>query len=154
MASGSFFDPDFLAHFGGYGVASVLHEVPRVDVMRKGDRDFAFSTVGGNRCRMNVYIDGMFQRAAMPGPGRLADDALGLNDLIDYRDIRAVEVYPRAMSVPTQFSRMGPNAGVQGQPMPRIPSPSGRVYASTPDDANADAACGAIVIWTKDPGEK
>lgn len=155
IASGSFFDPDFLAHFGGYGLASVMHEVPRVDIMRRGDRDFAFSTVGGNRCRMNVYVDGMFQRAVMPGPGGSSDDAVGLNDLVDYHDIRAVEVYPRAMSVPTQFSRMGPGAGSQGRPMPRIPSPaSGRVYVSRADDANADAACGAIVIWTKDPREK
>ena len=54
VASGSFFDPDFLAHFGGDGLAFVMHEVPRVDIMRKGDRDYAFSTIGGNRCRMNV----------------------------------------------------------------------------------------------------
>ena len=152
-ASGSFFDSDFLMHFGGDGLGSVLHEVPRVEVMRSGNRDYAFSTVGGNRCRMNVYIDGLFQRVAMPGPRGDANDAVGLNDLIDFRDIRAIEVYPRTMSVPIQFSRMGPGSGAQGQPMPRIPS-AGHAYSSKPDDANADAACGAVVIWTKAPGER
>jgi hypothetical protein len=151
IASGSFFDPDYLAHFGGSGVGSLMHEVPRVDIQRKGNQDYAFSTVGGNRCRMNVYVDGMFQRVAMPGPN--GDDGMGLGDLIDYRDIRAVEVYPRAMSVPTQFSRMGPGAGKQGRPMPRVPSPTGLQYA-TAGEENSDAACGAIVIWTKTPGEK
>ena len=151
IASGSFFDPDFLDHFGGSGLGSVMHEVPRVDVQRKGDRDYAFATVGGNRCRMNVYVDGMFQRAAMPSP--TGDEGMGLGDLVDYRDILAVEVYPRAMSVPIQFSRMGPGAGT-GRQMPRIPSPRGSSYSPPSSGENADAACGAIVIWTKDPGEK
>jgi hypothetical protein len=159
IASGSFFDPDDLAHFGGSGVGSVLHEVPRVQVEWQNGQDYAFSTVAGNRCRMNVFIDGMFQRAAMPGPSPRApgssvsgSDALGLSELIDFRDIRAIEVYPRASSVPTQFSRMGPPAGHQGNPMPRIPSPTGAVSGSGTE--NQDAACGAIVIWTKTPGEK
>jgi hypothetical protein len=51
MASGSFFDPDFLMHFGGSGLGSVLHEVPRVQVERMHNQEYAFSTVGGNRCR-------------------------------------------------------------------------------------------------------
>ena len=154
IASGSFFDPDYLAHFGGNGVASLLHEVPRVDVERKGNRDYAFSTVAGNRCRMNVYIDGVFQQVAMPGPRVGGDDAVGLSDLVDYRDIHAIEVYPRAMSVPTQFTRIGPGSGPQGRPMPRIPSPRGQIYTPPPSEENADAACGAIVIWTRTPGER
>ena len=150
-ASGSFFDPEFLAHFGGSGVGSLLHEVPRVEVERKDNQDHAFSTVGGNRCRMNVFVDGVFQRVAMPSPtGR--EEGMGLADLIDYRDIRAVEVYPRAMSVPIQFSRMGPGAGRQGRPMPRIPLP-GNIHIPISDE-NSDAACGAIVIWTRTPDEK
>lgn len=152
VASGSFFDPDVLMHFGGSGLGSLMHEVPRVDVERKGNRDYAFSSVAGNRCRMNVYVDGVFQQAAMPSPRFGADDAVGLGDLVDFRDIRAVEVYPRATSVPTQFSRMGPGAGPQGRPMPRIPSPRGSLSATT--NENQDAACGALVIWTKAPGEK
>ena len=159
IASGAFFDPDYLAHFGGDGVGSVLHEVPRVQVQRQNGQDYAFSTNAGNRCRMNVFIDGMFQRTAMPGPLKPPPgsstggyDALGLNELVDFRDIRAIEVYPRATSVPIQFSRMGPPAGPQGNPMPRIPSPTGAVSGSAAE--NQDAACGAIVIWTKSPGEK
>lgn len=159
VASGSFFDPDFLAHFGGNGVASLLHEVPRVQVQNQNGQDYAFSTVAGRRCRMNVYVDGVFQRATMPGPlkpppgsGTFGYDALGLNELVDYRDVRGVEVYPRATSVPIQFSRMGPPAGPQGNPMPRIPSPTGAVSGSATE--NQDAACGAIVIWTTAPGEK
>jgi hypothetical protein len=112
-ASGSFFDQDFLSHFGGSGVGSLLHDVPRVRVERKHNQDYAFSTVGGNRCRMNVYLDGVFQRAAMPSPNG-SDEGAGLSELIDYHDIRAIEVYPGAMSVPTQFTRMGPGGGKQG----------------------------------------
>lgn len=150
-ASGSFFDPDFLAHFAGSGVGSLLHEVSRVEVQRRNNQDYAFSTVGGNRCRMNVFVDGRFERAAMPSPtGR--EEGVGLADLVDYRDILAVEVYPRTMSVPTQFSRMGPGTGRQGRPMVRIPSP-GNIHIST-SEQNSDAACGAIVIWTRAPGEK
>ena len=151
VASGMFFDPDAIVHFGGDGLGSLVRQVPRVDVRRINNEDHAFSTIGGRSCRMNIYVDGMFQREAMPDPRIDGNEGIGLSQLVDVRDIAAVEVYPRASAVPTQFQRMGPPAGPQGYTSAQIGSPSGRMHRSMPQGENADAACGAIVIWTKAP---
>jgi hypothetical protein len=156
IASGMFFDPDAIAHFGGNGLGSLVQQVPRVDVRHLGNQDYAFSTIAGRPCRMNVYIDGFFQRVAMPGSsttseGR-AEEGLGLNELIGFHDVAAVEVYPRASAVPVQYQRMGPPAGPQGVSSAQIGSPNGSMHRSLSQGENADAACGAIVIWTKPPG--
>jgi hypothetical protein len=151
-ASGSFFDPDFLEHFGGSGLGSVLREAQRVDVRRINNQEYAFSAVGGSPCRMNVFIDGIFQRLAMPSPTG-AQEGMGLGELIGFRDVHAVEVYPRANFVPTQFVRMGPAAGPAGRSTPRLPSPNGMKSAAGMQGDNQDAACGAIVIWTRPVNE-
>lgn len=156
LASGMFFDPDAIAHFGGDGLGSLVRQVPRVDVQHLGDSDYAFSRVGGRPCRMNIYIDGMFQRVAMPSPvagrGGRKEEGIGLNELIDLHTVAAVEVYPRASSVPTQFMRMGPPAGPQGMTSQQIGSPNGLSRTPTQYE-NSDAACGAIVIWTRPPAQ-
>jgi hypothetical protein len=151
VASGTFFDQDAIEHFGGDGVGSLVRQVPRVDVRRIDNADYAFSTIAGRACRMNIFIDGMFQRVAMPSQtGR--SEGVGLNELIGFREIAAVEVYPRASSVPIQFMRMGPAAGPQGISSQQIPLPGGLKLPRTSQGENQDAACGAIVIWTKSPG--
>lgn len=151
IASGMFFDPDAIAHFGGSGLGSLVQQVPRVDIRHINNADYAFSSIAGRPCRMNVFVDGMFQRAVMPGPaGR--SEGLGLSELIDFRDVAAVEVYPRASSVPIQFSRMGPPAGRQGVSSQAIPLPGGMHVSRPSQGENQDAACGAIVIWTRPPG--
>jgi hypothetical protein len=149
VASGMFFDPDALEHFGGSGLGSLVRQAPRVDVRRIDNADHAFSAIAGRACRMNVFIDGMFQRVAMPGP--TGSEGMGLNELIGFHEIAAVEVYPRASSVPTQFMRMGPPAGPQGLSSHAIPLPGGMKSGSPSQGENQDAACGAIVIWTKSP---
>ena len=147
-ASGSFFDPDFLAHFGGSGLGSLVREVQRIDVRRINNQDYAFSTVGGSPCRMNVFIDGAFQRIAMPSPYG-GQEGMGLGELIGFRDVYAVEVYPRVNFVPQQFVRMGPGAGPAGRSTPKLPSPNGMKSSGGQQGENQDAACGAIVIWTR-----
>jgi len=149
VASGMFFDRDAITHFGGNGLSSLVQQAPRVDVRRINNQDYAFSTIAGRPCRMNVYVDGMFQRVAMPSPS--GEEGVGLSELVDVRDIAAVEVYPRASAVPIAFQRMGPPAGPQGISSAQIGSPSGGSYRSPPQGENADAACGASVIWTKAP---
>jgi hypothetical protein len=152
VASGTFFDPDAIEHFGGNGLGSLVRQVPRVDVRYIGNADYAFSSIAGRTCRMNIFIDGLYQRSAMPSPvrgmGGEGAEGIGLKDLVGFREIAAVEVYPRASSVPTQFQRMGPPAGPQGISSSQIPSPSG-ARSRSPQGENQDAACGAIVIWTK-----
>lgn len=147
VASGMFFDPDAIARFGGNGVGSLVQQVPRVEVLHQGNQDYAFSTIAGRPCRMNIYIDGMFQRVAMPGPGASKEgreiEGMGLNELISFRDVAAVEVYPRASAVPIENQRMGPAPGPQQIASQQIPSPTGMKTASRRE--NADAACGAIV---------
>lgn len=154
VASGFFFDPDAISHFGGDGLGSLVKQVPRVDVRHLGNQDYAFSSIAGRPCRMNIYIDGMFQRVAMPGPDTSGGEGLGLAELIGFRDVAAVEVYPRASAVPIQYQRMGPPAGPQGITSAQIGSPNGMMHRSLPQGENADAACGAIVIWTKAPGSE
>lgn len=153
LASGMFFDTEAITHFGGDGLGSLVRQVPRVDVRNLRGSEYAFSRIGGRPCRMNVYIDGMFQRVAMPSPHMTKDgreeEGIGLKDLIGFREVAAVEVYPRASAVPTQFQRMGPPAGPQGLSSSQIPSPTGTHYSTPEQGENQDAACGAIVIWTK-----
>jgi hypothetical protein len=153
--SGTFFDTDAVEHFGGDGLGSLVRQAPRVDVRNIGNADDAFSRIAGRPGRRNVFIDGMFQRAAMPSPVRMmgggAAEGVGLKDLIEFREIAAVELYPRASSVPIQFQRMGPPAGPQGTSSQQIGSPSGLSRRGPSQGENQDAACGAIVIWTKSP---
>jgi len=152
IASGTFFDSDVIDHFGGDGLGSLIRQVPRVDVRYIGNADYAFSSIAGRTCRMNIFVDGLYQRSAMPSPfrgmGGEGAEGIGLKDLVGFREIAAVEVYPRASSVPTQFQRMGPPAGPQGISSSQIPSPTG-ARSRSPQGENQDAACGAIVIWTK-----
>jgi hypothetical protein len=155
VASGTFFDTDAIDHFGGDGLGSLVRQAPRVDVRNIGNADYAFSSIAGRPCRMNIFIDGMFQRVAMPSPvtGFRGEslEGVALKDLIGFRNIAAVEVYPRASMVPIQFQRMGPPAGPQGMTSQQIGSPSGLSGRRPSQGENQDAACGAIIIWTKSP---
>ena len=155
---GHYFDPDYTAHFGGASVASLVREVPRIHVEAYNDQQYAYGRIAGNQCRMNIFVDGMFRRDAMP-PGYKAtmDKGVGLNVLVPKEDVYAVEIYPTINSVPTQFQRMGPavNASMT-RTSQRIPlNAAGGVNAQSnrprPSDeiVNNDAACGAIVIWTR-----
>jgi len=140
---GVFFDPEDLRWLRPAGLAAIVREAPRVVIERRGTKDVAYSSLAGRPCRMHVYIDGVHQRAAMPGPSGGEAYALGLHELIDPRLIHAVEVYPTAAQVPTQFARMGSADGGGA----RIPSP-GQPYRVARPSEGPDAPCGAIVIWT------
>jgi hypothetical protein len=149
---GKYFDPDFMQHYGGASLASLVREVPRVHVERYNDQEYAYGRIAGNACRMNIYVDGVFRREAMSGMGGM-DKGVGLNLLVPKEEIYAVEVYPTINSLPAEYTRVGPRAGRNAQPTARIPLP-GNMHDTPrgrPDEEiiNNDAACGAVVIWTK-----
>jgi hypothetical protein len=153
LGAGRFVGPEELAHFAS-GLASIVRETPRVQMDREHNQDFAYSRMGGHRCRMNVFVDGTYARYASPGTSGArggGDPGVGLNDVVPLEDIRAVEIYPSFASVPAQFVRIGPapNQSSQGRG-----GRLGALTAGTPstiqqDEGPSDAVCGAIVIWTK-----
>lgn len=154
---GTYFDPDFLAHFGGASLASLVKEIPRVHVERHGTQEYAYGRIAGVPCRLNIYIDGVFRRDAMTGMGSM-DRGVGLNVLVPKDELYAVEVYPTVNSVPAEFARIGPSANPDvgvSSPAHRIPLPA-HIYTAERSRAekggeivNSDAACGAVVIWTR-----
>lgn len=149
---GKYFDPDFMQHYGGASLATLVREVPRVHLEQYGDQWYAYGRIAGNQCRMNIYVDGMYRREAMSGDIRGMNKGVGLNLLVPKEEVYAVEVYPTINSLPVEFTRVGPKAGFNRRPSARIPV--GRnIYESTrradEELTNNDAACGAIVIWTK-----
>ncbi|HEU4631496.1 MAG TPA: carboxypeptidase regulatory-like domain-containing protein [Gemmatimonadaceae bacterium] len=150
VGSGTYFDPDFLQHYGGASVATLVREVPRIYVERYNNQEYAYGRVAGAPCRMNIYVDGFFRRDAMPGSN--GDKGTGLDVLLPKDEIYAVEVYPSVNFVPSEFTRMGPKAGRQLS-TPRIPLPGAHPLQdsrwSVDEVTNNDAACGAVVIWTR-----
>jgi len=158
LGTGRFVGPEELEHFAS-GLAAIVRETPRVQMDRQNNQEFAYARVGGHRCRMNVFVDGVFARFASPGvsgggPHDRPDPGVGLDGIVPREDIRAVEIYPSLVSVPTQFVRIGPasnqsSTGRSGQ-LTSITT-AGRPSSSHPeeDEGPSDAACGAIVIWTR-----
>lgn len=156
LGAGRFVGPEELERFGS-GLATVVRETPRVQMDRENNQEFAYARVGGHRCRMNVLVDGNFARFASPGasgngPHDSPDPGVGLDGVVPREDIRAVEIYPSLTSVPSQFLRIGPasNQASQG----RAGRLSGAAAAGRPstrqqEEGPSDAACGAIVIWTR-----
>lgn len=152
QSRGAFFDADDLRHFGGAGLGSLLRQVPRVMVDRVNNEEFAYSPIAGTRCRMHVFVDGQYARAAMPGSN--GDPGVSLTTLVPREELHAVEVYPTMNSVPAEFVRIGPASGGSGRASTQIPSPMNtmrqrRGGEAAPVEASNDAACGAIVIWTR-----
>ena len=156
LGVGRFVGPDELERFAG-GLATVLRETPRVQVDRQNNQEDAYARAGAHRCRMNVFVDGQFARYANPGTSGASrndypDPGVGLNDLVPRDDIRAVEIYPSLTAVPSQFMRIGPapNQSSQGR-AGRIATTRGSSSASrsSEEEGPSDAACGAIVIWTR-----
>lgn len=157
LGTGRFVGPEELEHFAS-GLAAILRETPRVQMDRQNNQEFAYARVGGHRCRMNVFVDGTYARFASPGvsgtgPHDRPDPGVGLDGVVPREDIRAVEIYPSLVSVPSQFVRIGPasNQASTG----RAGRLSGATTAGRPsppqreEEGPSDAACGAIVIWTK-----
>lgn len=147
---GKYYDPDYMAHYGGADVATLARESPRVQVEKYGPHYYAYGRIAGEACRLNVFVDGNFRREAMSG-GSAMDKGVGLDELVPKEDVYAVEVYPTVNSLPVEFVRIGPRAGGSVRAVPRIPSRGMGPRPKRPgeEDTNNDAACGAIVIWTK-----
>lgn len=155
LGAGRFVGPEELEHFAS-GLSAIVRETPRVTVDRQNNQAFAYARVGGHTCRMNVFVDGTYARFANPGPSgsgphESSSAAVGLDDVVPREDIRAVEIYPSLTSVPAQFFRIGPAPNqASGGRAGRLSGfgSSGRSSAAQ-EEGPSDAACGAIVIWTK-----
>ena len=159
VGSGRFYGPELLERFGGATIGTLLRETPRLMIDRRNNQEFAYGPVAGSRCQLNVFVDGRFAREAM-GRG-----AMGLEEIVPRPDIYAIEVYPTSNAVPSEFARIGPAVtSALSEPARRIPQPptSGPVRGSATgtaarllnedaqaEEQNSDAACGALVIWTR-----
>lgn len=148
LGVGRFIGPDELEHFAG-GLATVLRETPRIIMDHRNNEDYAYARAGSHTCRMNVFVDGQFARYANPGVSGRGDQGVGVNAIVPRDDIRAVEIYPSLTSVPSQFLRIGPapNQTSDGR-AGRIPA-AGSSPRQAEEEGPSDAACGAIVIWTR-----
>lgn len=140
---GRFFDPEEVRIFGASGLPAMLHATPRIRLERVGTQEYAIGSIAGRSCRMHTYVNGMYQYSAMVS-GHSPAGSISLREVVHPDDIHAVEVYPNAATVPTQFARKG-LARTGGM---RIPSP-GAVTIRTEPVGGPEAPCGVIVIWTK-----
>lgn len=124
LGMGTFFTPDYLAHFGGT-ISGLLAQVPSVTVERdRQNRATATGPFGNGHCRMNVFIDGALARWAPD---------VGLDGILARDDILGVEVYPRPAFVPSVL----------------VGSTTSSARGQTMTDQGQRADCGAIFIWTK-----
>jgi hypothetical protein len=142
-AHGVFFDPEDMRFRAPAGLPALLQTLPRMRIERAGTQEFAIGSIAGRSCRMHVYMNGMYFHPAMTS-GRAASATMGLGEIVNPDDIHAVEVYPNAHSVPTQFARKG-LARTGGL---HIPSP-GKLLADRDPDGDSESPCGVILIWTK-----
>ena len=159
VGSGRFYGPELLERFGGATIGTLLRETPRLTIDRRNNQEFAYGPVAGSRCQLNVFVDGRFAREAMGRGG------MGLEEIVPRPDVYAIEVYPTSNAVPSEFARIGPAvSSALSEPARRIPLPPnrGQVRGSATgtaarllnedaqgEEQNSDAACGALVIWTR-----
>ena len=141
---GTFFDPADIEFYAHAGLGAIVQQAERVRVETRGTQQFAFGDVAGRRCVMHVYVDGVYQYSAIPKNNNAAT-AVGLREIVDPRNIYAVEVYPSATGVPTQYQRMG---SADGNNAARMPSP-GEAWREAAASSDPNAPCGAILIWKR-----
>jgi hypothetical protein len=108
---GRFFDGEQLGQLGVSRTSDLFWQVPGVRVAiggPQGDRLFMRAAMLGSECAPTIFVDGM------PLPPEVSLDLA-----VPPADLRAVEVYTRAMQTPPEFS------------------------------PNGASGCGAVVVWTK-----
>lgn len=108
---GRFFDSEQLWQLGVSRISDLFWQVPGMRVQiggPGGDRLVMRASVPGGECGPSIWVDGMPLAPEIP-----------LDLAVRQADIRAVEVYTRAMQTPPEFS------------------------------PNGASGCGAVVVWTK-----
>lgn len=105
-------------------VSALAMQVPAV-VVERGPAGAAipYGKNGTRECQMDVFLDGMHIRWAAE---------VGVDQLVSRSEVIALEVYPRAHSVPTRYLKGGFSGSGAGDTM----------------------ECGVILIWTRPLGEK
>jgi len=133
LGIGTFFDAEYLEHFGGT-LGGLLQQVPSVQVRYgRGNAAVPMGRSGfGGYCPLQVFLDGVLIRWA---------SVVGLNGLVAKDDILAVEVYRRVSQMPSVLAgHSGAVAGSGG-----LPNSAGSVQLR----GTSTVDCGAVVIWTK-----
>ena len=150
LGMGTFFDAEYLQHFGGT-LGGLLREVPSVQVQyARGTSAVPMGPTGfGGVCPLQVFLDGVLIRFATD---------VGLDNLLAKEDILAIEVYPRAAQVPSGMRGYGGVESSGGGPSvaSRLVRARGGSKGGQPPTAGSEQAngkgpvdCGAIGIWTK-----
>ena len=112
-------------------VSALAVQAPGVHLVHgAAGKAIPYGRIGSRQCALNIFLDGMHIRWA---------SEVGIDQLVNRQEVIAVEVYPRATSVPTAFLRDAVG----------LPSPGGAVGGS-----GAATDCGVLLIWTRPLGEK
>ena len=131
---GSYFDDEYLKHFGG-GLGTLMLNVPTVRLARasNGSALAVGKLPNGSDCSLNIFVDGNVIPFATN---------MGLDDIVNRDDVLAVEVYPRASEMPARISGLGGSGGLGTIGTVNLQGASMQSNSSTSD-------CGAVLIWTK-----
>jgi hypothetical protein len=94
QSQGYFYPPEEMERRKLTTLASLLTEIPGLHIERRNNEAVALGrSVGTGRCELNLWVDGTPARAA----------AAPLDHLAPAHLVRAVEVYPSASVVPTEY---------------------------------------------------
>lgn len=128
---GTRFGPDYLERFGGT-MAGLLGQTPSVSLARDPQgRLVALGRQGGRECPLNVFLDGILLRWA---------NEVGLDAIVNMKDVLAIEVYPRETDAPFAFSAASWSGTTASGGLPSAQSGA---------SAGTTAMCGSLLIWTK-----
>lgn len=136
LGNGVFFTPEQMAKTQA-SLGTIMQTVPSMTVARrKGGVTVPMARVGGgisgpSYCAMNVFLDGIYLPWATD---------VGIDAVVNQRDVKAMEVYNSPSLVPNRISGLaGPQTMATGNfTINDVGSPGGN-----------SGECGAILIWTK-----
>ncbi len=139
---GTFFTPERLAH-NAVNVSTLISEVPRVQMIRGPGRvavPMAPYKNGTEYCTLSAVIDGMPFSSSVVGQ-------IGIDNLVNVREVKAIEVYLRAGRIPNVLAGRG---GTQSTGAAMNSTPGALGGSSGGAFGGSDGVeCGTIVVWTK-----
>ncbi|NUQ11163.1 MAG: TonB-dependent receptor plug domain-containing protein [Gemmatimonadaceae bacterium] len=108
--------PEDLEQRKGARTTDFLHNRPgvRVGLVKEAGRNgrTGLQPQGLDRCRLEIYIDGIRFYSRPPEQPLRQGDINFINDLVPTSNIAAIEVYPRAVGAPPKYQSLNGSCGV------------------------------------------
>lgn len=104
LGNGVFVEREEILRRNASGVTDVLRGRNGVNVIRDSDNNpqlFGRNLTGAGYCQMGVLIDGVF----------INTNGVGIDQIANVQDVRAIEVYKTGPSVPAEFQRRETDCG-------------------------------------------